>query len=62
MKMIMIEATAEELSANKRIADAIVDAFTNMCDSIVRIPWSNLPTEDEEEEGEDDAKEPKGDD
>ena len=60
MKIIMIEATAEEISANKRVGDAICDAVMRMADSISRIPW-DIP-EDEEEEGEADAKEPKGDD
>ena len=49
MKIIILEATADELSANKRVADAIVDALTNMCDSIARIPWADLPTDDEDE-------------
>ena len=44
----MIEATAEELSANRRVADAVVDAVTNMCDSIARIPW-DIPEEEEED-------------
>ena len=47
MKIIILEATAEELSANKRVADAIVDALTRACDNISRLPWSNF--EDDEE-------------
>ena len=43
MKILILEASAEELSANKRVADAIVDALTNMCDSIIKIPWADLP-------------------
>lgn len=49
MKIIILEATAEELRANKRVADAIVDALTNMCDNIARIPWANFPIDDEDE-------------
>ena len=30
MKMIMIECTAQELSANKRIADGIMDAISGL--------------------------------
>lgn len=49
MKIIILEATAEELRANKRVADAIVDVLTNMCDSIARIPCPDLSTDDENE-------------
>lgn len=54
MKIIILEATAEELSANKRVADALVDALTNMCDSIARTPWENFSTDDEDEVNADD--------
>lgn len=50
MKVIILEATAEELCANKRVADAIIDALSNMCDSIARIPWADLPLDDEDAE------------
>ena len=36
MKIMMIEATAEELKANKRIMDSVVDAFSNFIDSMIR--------------------------
>ena len=49
MKIIILEATAEELRANKRVEDAIVDALANMCDNIVRTPWADSPTDDEDE-------------
>ena len=48
MKIILLEATAEELSANKRVGDAICDAVMRMADSISRVPWC-IPEEDEEE-------------
>ena len=46
MKMIILEATAEELSANKRVTDALIDALINMCNNISNLPFENL--EDEE--------------
>ena len=49
MKIIILEATAEELRANKRVADAVVDALTDMCDSISRLPWSSFEDSEEEE-------------
>lgn len=49
MKIIILEATAEELRANKRVADAIVDALSDMCDSISRLPWSSFENTEEEE-------------
>ena len=57
MKVIILEATAEELCANKRVADTIIDALSNMCDSIARIPWADLPLNDEEAEVNADEKE-----
>lgn len=33
----MIEATAEELRANKRVMDTVIDALNNFTDSIVRV-------------------------
>ena len=48
MKIIMIEATAEEISANRRVGNAVCDAVMRMADSISRIPW-NIPEEEEEE-------------
>lgn len=40
MKLIILEANAEELRANKRVVDAVSDALEGMLDSIVRI---NIP-------------------
>ena len=37
MKLIMIEATAEELRANKRVVDTIVDVLNAFTDSIVKV-------------------------
>ena len=51
MKFLILEATAAELSANRRVADAIVDAVTDMCDVIARTPWDlSEDSEDESEE------------
>lgn len=47
MKILIVEATADELSANKRIADAIIDALVDIADGIARF------TPDPEEEAED---------
>ena len=59
MKIIMIEATAEEISANRRVGDAVCDAVMRMADSISRIPWYISDDDDddeEEEEVKDDAE------
>ena len=37
MKIIILEANAEELRANKRAADVISDALVGFLDSIVRV-------------------------
>ena len=47
MKILIVEATADELSANKRIADAIIDALVDIADGIARF------APDPEEEAED---------
>ena len=47
MKILIVEATADELSANKRIADAIIDALVDIADGIAR-----FAPETEEEEAE----------
>lgn len=47
MKIIIMEATAEELKANKRVADAVMDALTNFADSIVRSKPDEEVTVDE---------------
>lgn len=51
MKIIILEANAEELRANKRVVDAISDALEGMLDSIVRIniPYNedDIPTDEE---------------
>ena len=49
MKILIVEATADELSANKRIADAIIDALVDIADGIARF----APVEEAEEEVED---------
>ena len=48
MKIIMIEATAEELRSNKRMMDTIVDAFSEMADGIIRGDIT-IPIMDDEE-------------
>ena len=50
MKILIVEASAEELQANRRVADAIVDAITNMCDTIARVPWCLAADDDNDEE------------
>ena len=45
MKILIVEATADELSANKRIADAIIDAIVDIADGIARF----TPEEEEED-------------
>ena len=37
MKIIIVEATADELKANKRVADSIIDAFTSFADNIIKL-------------------------
>ena len=54
MKLLILEATAKELNANRRVADALVDAVTNMCDRIARVPW-NLSEDSEEVESDEDS-------
>lgn len=51
MKVIVIECTAEELRANMRLGDALVDAIQSAIDSIVRRPII-LPDDDEGEDDE----------
>lgn len=36
MKIMMVEVNAEELSANRRIADVLIDAVTNFTDAFAR--------------------------
>ena len=48
MKIIMIEATAEELRSNKRMMDTIVDALSEMADGIIRGDIT-IPIMDDEE-------------
>ena len=49
-----IEASAEDLMANRRVADALTDAISRMCDAIAR------PVKEQawewEEEGDSDAE------
>lgn len=53
MKIIMVEANAEEIRANKRVMDTIIDALSEMIDGVVKgdIPIGN---EDDDEENKDD--------
>lgn len=50
MKILMIEASAEELSANRRIADAICDAVSDALDVLVRGGIDFSDKEDEEDD------------
>ena len=36
MTITTIEASAEDLMANRRVADALTDAISRMCDAIAR--------------------------
>lgn len=62
MKIIMFEANKEELAANKRVADTIVDTLTNFLDSFTVLNnYSYLNDTDnnnsEEEDDEDGSNE-----
>lgn len=37
MKLIYIEATAEEIKANKTLADTLGEALSGFCESIIKI-------------------------
>lgn len=41
MKIIILEANKEELAANKRVADVIVDTLTTFLDNFAKINNSN---------------------
>ena len=49
MKVMIVEATAEELRANRRIVDSICDAMVDIIDAVVRVPGD---CDDEEEDDE----------
>lgn len=47
MKIIMFEADKEELAANKRVADTIVDTLTTFLDSFTKLSeYSNYSNDD----------------
>ncbi len=54
MRMIMIECTAQELSANKRVADSIVDAISRFADGLSRIKIPSVSTQEEAPEDDSD--------
>ncbi len=54
MKMIMIECTAQELSANKRVADGIMDAISRFADGLFRIRIPSVSTKEEAPEDDSD--------
>ena len=54
MRCLLLEMTAEEMRANKRLADDIADALSYMVDNIVRVK-SRADLEDDIQEGEEDA-------
>lgn len=57
MQIVIIEATAEELKANMRVTDSIVDAMSRLCDKIARVDaGARLFDKIAEEEGETDEK------
>lgn len=47
MKIVIIEATAEELQANRRVGDSVCDAVIRLADSIASI---NYLKEEEDED------------
>lgn len=59
MKIFIIEANKEELAANKRVADVIVDTLTTFLDNFANINNSdnkfldNFTDDDEDEDYED---------
>ena len=50
MKIIMVEANAEEIRANKRVMDTIIDALSEMIDGVVS---GDIPIDDEENKDDD---------
>ena len=57
MKLIILEASASELSANKRVSDSLCDVLEGICDSFVRMRTPSYTlAEDEEEEDEDERE------
>jgi hypothetical protein len=51
MKIIIFEANKEELAANKRVADTIVDTLTTFLDSFTKLSeYSNNDNNNNEEE------------
>ena len=51
MKLIILEASAAELSANKRVSDSLCDVLEGLCDSFVRMRSPNLTLAEDEEAG-----------
>lgn len=45
-----IEASADDLASNRRVADAIMDALSRICDAVAR-PMTEAEETWEEEEG-----------
>ena len=43
IEIVTIEASAEDLAANRRVADALMDALSRICDAVAR------PVEETEE-------------
>lgn len=51
MKIIIFEANKEELAANKRVADTIVDTLTTFLDSFTKLSeYSNYSNNNEDKE------------
>ena len=51
MKIIMVEANAEEIRANKRVMDTIIDALSEMIDGVVK---GDIPIGDTDDEADKD--------
>lgn len=52
MKIIILEANKEELAANKRVADVIVDTLTTFLDNFAKLN-NNYDEDDDEYDDED---------
>lgn len=50
MKLVILEANAEELRSNKRVMDGVVDSLVDVLDDIFRLNGSSLPKDEEENE------------
>ena len=57
MKLVILEANAEELRSNKRVMDGVVDSLVDVLDDIFRLNGSSLPKDEEESEENEESEE-----